>query len=535
MRKILASILLIGIALLAGSGCGRQDSSEGQDSALAAEEQAEENTIRIFDKNIDGESFDDAVAEKIMEATGVKVVIEDATDNPEEKLELMLRNQEYPDIILMEQGDMVNRFIEAGALVHLDSLIEQYGEHIQEMYGDILDRSAYSNGHIYWLANWYGTDYDASAGVLMRKDILTELAGEERANSREPFTLSEYTELLRSFKERYPTIEDQDSIALELDSDSENYKTTMNAIYGLKTYEEDSEGNLHYLATSDRYEEAMLYVNELYREGLLDKEWVINKQGRWEDKLASGIVFSTWGSYWDTDKVNEELAESLGEDAQFYCYKVVADDLQEDQTTYNARNSLGWDAIAISSQCRNQEAAIRLLDYLASEEGQYLMLWGLEGEEWHMENGQHVPEDDFLTRWQINSQETEQETGVRRWTWMIKNGNGSDGTPYDLTTKYVPSPTVKFANETFGPSDYWDTAIYSGLEPTMQSSLGLTWEEIQDVYEQDYAGILTASTEEEAVRLYQNMIQEMEFLNLDQCETYITNQYKIRLKRWGSQ
>ena len=40
------------------------------------------------------------------------------------------------------------------------------------MYGDVLTKSRYSDGKNYYLNNWYGVDPDASAGVLMRRDLL---------------------------------------------------------------------------------------------------------------------------------------------------------------------------------------------------------------------------------------------------------------------------------------------------------------------------------------------------------------------------
>lgn len=507
-----------------------RNTPEQKTDPAETKEQADEDTVvlRIFDKNVTNEAFDDDVAKRIMKETGVRIEIEDATDDSIDKTKAMLRDKSYPDIVVLEQGELVNQYIESEVLIPLDDLVESYGPDIKEMYGEILDKSRYTDGKLYWFANWYGKDTDASAGVLMRKDFLEDLVGWERANSNEPFTLSEYTALLRMFKEKYPTMNGQESIALELDYDTRRYETTLEGMFGLKTYDIDEEGNLHYLPNTEQYKEAILYLNQLYREELLDKEWVINKTKRWQEKLEGGYVFSTWASYFDTDNINVALKRNCGNTAGFYCYKVVADNLTEKQTTYNGRNSLGWDVIGITDKCKNPEVAMKVLNFLASEEGQYLMLWGNEGRAWRMEDGKHVPIDRFLYEWSCASFAAEQRTGIRRWTWMIKNGNGSDGTPYDLTTKYATSEETKFANANFQDSDYWDTADFIGLEPSVSASLGFQWQNIQDIYEQNFPRVICAPTEEYASIFYDKMIDDMILADLEACEAYITEKYYER-------
>ena len=526
--KLRRLALGMGMLIILG-GC-----SSGSKGTSPVEEK-ETVTLTVFDKNSGSKIFDDPVAKKIMEETGVTIELENPTGNPEEKQNLMLSEQNYPDIILIEQGEVLTRYIEAGALLPLDDLLEEKCPNVIKMYGDILQKSKYTDGHNYWLSNWYGEDTEPAAGVLMRKDYLADIVGEERAGSTEPFTQSEYMGILRSFKERHPEINGAESIALSIASDS-NFTgsfASLKAMFGMKTYYEPGDGTLQYWARDPQYLESMLFLNELYNEGILDKEWVVNREETLRQKMCSGRVFSSFGAYWDVDGVNRELAAREGQEAQFYCYKVVADDLEEDQTTYSGRSSLGWDAIGITDHCRNIDAALRLIDYLASEEGQYLMLWGIEGEDWTMEDGKHVPDPEVLDELIRDFDVTSDKTGIRKWTWFVKNGNGSDGTPYDLVTKYEMSDTAQFANSAFDESDCWDIAEYSGLEPAGNTILGLQWQNVADIMRQDYARIINAQSREEAVRVYENMIEAMDNSGLKDCEEYITEQYQERLELWG--
>lgn len=77
-------------------------------------------------------------------------------------------------------------------------------------------------------------------------------------------------------------------------------------MYGLKTYYQDGD-NLEHVAKAPNFKEMMSFANELYTEGLLDKEWVVNKKNQWTQKLSAGNVFSTFASYWDTDAAIQHL------------------------------------------------------------------------------------------------------------------------------------------------------------------------------------------------------------------------------------
>jgi putative aldouronate transport system substrate-binding protein len=487
-------------------------------------------TITIFDKNSSGKTFDDDVALKIMEETGINIELVDPTEDSSEKLNLMLATKTYPDIVLMGQGEIVNRYIEAGAFIELDDLIKEYAPNVTQMYGDVLDKTKYSDGKNYWLAVWYGLDSDASAGVLMRRDYLAEIVGYERACSPEAFTQSEYMEILRKFKKLHPEINGKESIALSLDGDAENYFGTLKGMFGIKSYYQLEDGTIEYNLRDPQYLKSLLFLNDLYMEGLLDKQWVIDKTERWEEKLIEGRVFSTFNSYWDLDTANSVLKSRYGEDAQFYSYKVVADGLSEDETTYNGRSSLGWDAIGITDNCKNVETAMKLVDYLASEEGQYLLMWGVEGEHWTMQNGVHVPNEDVLDALINNFDDTSNKTGIRKWTWFTKNGYGSDGTPYDLATKYRISDTAEFANQSFGELDSWDTSDFIGLEPAGNSELGLEWQKILDIFDENCSKVINANSNEEATEIFNNMIEQMDAVGFKECEEYMNGVYMGKVK-----
>ena len=208
-------------------------------------------------------TLDDPVAKAIEDKTGGKIQADIPTGDPLEKLNLMLTGQNYPDIVLMDRGnDIVNRYIEAGALLPLNDLIDEYGPDVKEMYGDALNKSRYTDGKNYYLNNWYGEDPDPVAGVLMRYDYLCEIVGKDRADSDEPFTQEEYIDICKKFKELHPTIDGKESSAITFDAESKNYDGTLKGMYGLKTYYQDGD-NLEHVAKAPNFKDKMSIANEL--------------------------------------------------------------------------------------------------------------------------------------------------------------------------------------------------------------------------------------------------------------------------------
>ena len=101
--------------------------------------------ISFFDKNSGVRTFDDPVAKELEARTGVKIDLVSPTGNPAEKLSLMLAGQNYPDIVLMDRGsDIVNQYIEAGALVNLSDYLDQM-PNVVAMYGETLNKTRYSD------------------------------------------------------------------------------------------------------------------------------------------------------------------------------------------------------------------------------------------------------------------------------------------------------------------------------------------------------------------------------------------------------
>ncbi|MCI6757046.1 MAG: extracellular solute-binding protein [Lachnospiraceae bacterium] len=519
----------------AGAESGVSSPAETGSSAEASAENGAV-TLSFFDKNSGTRTFDDPVAKELEKRTGVKINLVSPTGDPAEKLSLMLAAQDYPDIVLMDRGsDIVNQYIEAGALVNLSDYMDMM-PNVKAMYGDTLDKSVYTDGNNYYLNNWYGYDPDPCNGFIARYDTMVELVGKDRADSDEPFTFSEWLKLLKQYKEKHPEVEGQRSIAVEM---MQPVSFAINGMFaganGMKTLYIDNQGNAHFQFEDPKFLDTMHQMNELYTEGLLDPEWTSNSTDLRNQKLSNPNVFGYCGTYWDTWAGSQALAAAgYGKDAEYLAYKVVADDIDPSKNTLDGRNSLGWDAIAITNNCQNIEAACKFLDYVASQEGQDLLLWGIEGDSWEYVNGVRTPKGDIVERYQQDSTNTVIDTGICKWTWCVKNANhDDDGTASRIFWNEKNRSTQQaYKNLTDG---YYDTAYFSNLEPSGSTVEALEYQKIVDIFNADYPNMVNAASQEECDSQYQKMISDMKDAGLDDVTAYVNDSYHARMKLWGEE
>ena len=523
MKKALCILLSLLMIMGLVTGCQKQEESEKGDEQI---------TLTWFDKNT-GDPFTDPVAETVKEKTGINIEIQQPTGDPNEKLILMMTGDTLPDVVLMDRrSDVVNQYIEGGALIPLDDLIEKYGPHIKEMYGDVINLSRYSDGHTYFLNNWYGVDPTPDRAINLRMDILEELGYGERAKAGDYFTQDEFVEMLRAFKEKYPEVNGQETIPFVLNSEyMESVLTTFYGMYGMKNYYETDNHELYFIARDPHYLPMMKFINSLYREGLLDREWAVVNTEACEEKLASGRVFATNGG--TLSNINNVLVEdSNGNTSKsFYCFKVVADGVDPNKTTFSPRSSLGWDAIGITTANKHPEETMKLFDFLASEEGQYLLLWGVEGKDWNMENGVHVPVPETIPGFQEDWGGYSKKTGIRKWTWFIKNGYGKDGTPYDLVTKYDLDDVSAHALISMAGSVY-DTAPYDNVGPTSGTPEALAEQKCKDIIDKYFSEMVYAGSEAEVETIYNNLIAELDANDAAAVEKIYTENYQAHLALW---
>lgn len=547
-RRLTALFLAAGMVLSlaacggdAGGAAGGVSGSTENGGTAGADDEDVITLTAFFHKEL---PWDTAVAEEITRRTGVRLEFVPVAGDAAEKLNLMMISDEVPDIVTMDRGAAANeQYIKNGKVIPLDDLIASHGPDVAAQLGDTMDKVRnVDDGKLYGIPSWFQDEVAPSPvfGFNIRMKYVKELGYYDSYVEKGYFTQEEFLNLLREWKEKYPTIDGKESIAMAFNSENDgDYTWPFRGMYGIKaTYEKD--GVLYNELRNPKTKEMYLFMNRLYREGLIDKDWPVTKETLYNEKIANGYVLSSPAAYWNikNDQLRTDADGNVDVDNQMFPFLVTAEGIAPEDTTYGPTSVLGWSNTYISSTNKNPEKTMEFFNFLMSEEGQYLTQWGVEGVHWEMKEGKRVvlqevaDQIDAGTQWDYFEKE-----GIRMYEILFKSGEGADGQVYDLNTAYADAndkvdEITLFAREYLGITAY-DTTEYDNLGPDAGTPEALIDTKIADLKKEALPKVILAGSEEEASAIFDKLIEDADAAGLPQVEAIANEKHKIRMEVWG--
>ncbi len=424
-------------ALCAGmmAGCSPKEESQiGEDGVLELE---------FY--NADGEEdlWDNAVAEAITEATGVRLKIDYPVAAQDMKVALMIAEQNFPDIIYAK-GDAAS-LIDAGALLDLTDLIEEYGPNIKKLYGDQFDKLKYSkeDPSIYQLSSYAigSENYKSSGTAQIQWDVLKE------NNYEVPRTLDELEKMLKDYIAAHPTTDKGlSTIGFTLSASDWHWMITLGNPAGTIANGEPDNGqwlvdenyNAVYKFRSDEEREYFRWMNRMYNEGILDPEFATQTHEDYIAKISSGRVLALFDTDWDYEDA-ERVLKSDGKLGKTYAPLPMTMNEDVKCPLLMDQGLVVGQGVAITTACKYPVEAIKFIDYLCSDEGQVLTNWGIKDVNYFVdENGKRYRTPEEIEESSAN-QNYKKETGVGRYNFPFPAyGTGmldATGNPYTTASK----------------------------------------------------------------------------------------------------
>ena len=404
-------------------------------------------TFTFFNADFAGDmKWDDPVAKRITEITGVNLAMDGPVGGADlQAIALMIASGKYPDFIYAK--GWLGMLIEAGAVIPLDDLIKTKGNNIRELYGDDLVklRNSLQDPKTYHVGTYgvHEPPWITEGSVQVQHAVLKELGYPTMK------TLDDVERALRAYMAKYPTINGQPAIGISLSTQSWHWLislgNTANYTIGYPddgqwlVNQETLEATYKFLDPEMRY--WFQWLNRMYNDGILDPETFTQSEDMWRAKLASGRVLANAFPLWGWEQARASLLAD-GMDERTYAYlPIVADGRFQSAMLTDRGYSGGW-GIAISSTCKDPERAFEFLDWMASEEAQILVNWGMEGVNFDVINGKRViPQSE---QQMINTDpDYQKRTGVERWRFPFPaRGRGFVDSTGNFITKDSPE-TIK--------------------------------------------------------------------------------------------
>lgn len=548
--------LLVTVSMLAGilAGCGG-DSTGGSatDAAAAGADGAEAGgVVELTFYNADGQEdpWTDPVAQVLTEKTGVKLKTEYPVSSDDQKVALMIAEQNYPDMIYAK-GD-AGSLIDAGALIDLTDLIEQYGPNIKKMYGEEFDKLKYSeeDPSIYQLSSYSvgGTSYKSSGTAQIQWAVLKE------NNYEVPDTLEKFEKMIKDYMAAHPATDDgMETIGLTLSASDWHWMITLGNPAGFIAegapdngqWIIDDQYNAIYKFRSEKVREYFKWLNRLYNEGVLDAEFATQTHEDYIAKIASGRVVALLDTDWDYGD-GEKILKADGKLDKTYAGLPLAFDENTKAPSLMYQGLTTGQGVGITTACEDPVAAIKFLDYICSDEGQVLVNWGIEGTNYQIDEEGHR----YRTQEEIdesnNNKDYSKTTGVGFHAYPfpiygagVLDSTGSTFTPvskdaviaeYDEEQKAACQAWgVDLLVDIFPQASEFETPRYSAIwaytKPVEFDEIGNKLDEIA------WSGLISCviGSEADFDAQYDKMLSDLEGSGMSEAEAMLTEIVKEKV------
>ena len=235
----------------------------------------------------------------------------DADKGYEKQLRLAITAGEIPDMfIVTNQNDLV-QLAESGLIMPVDDVVDKYfttwDKQIQSSDGGKLYEMAMYDGQCYGIPCNI-SDTDTFSYIWLRKDWMDKL------NLEAPKTMDDLRNIMLAFKEA-KLGGSENTYGMVIDKDL--YYSTRGLFAGYGAYPEfwveDESGNLVWGGTQENVKKALTYLNGLYNDGLLDKEFITQSNTDAKALMFNSQAGILYAGHWlahDLQKLHDNDPES---------------------------------------------------------------------------------------------------------------------------------------------------------------------------------------------------------------------------------
>lgn len=369
LKKIISCVLIINLLILCGCGDSGATPSTRENAETKEEYEVALYTARTTpygkypeqltytlgklsganNSNLpDGETYENNAYTRLLnERLNVQNqdVFEAMDEQYTDNVTMVIAQNDLPDVMIVEDLDELQYLVDNDMIADLtDSYNNCMSDTIKNIYGsygrDILDVVTF-DGKI--MAIPETNISDGPNLIWLRKDWMDALG------LSAPRTLSDVEEIIRQFKEKDPGHNGAgNTVGLVCDTSlcggcgysSEYTLDIIFAAYGAfpKQWIYDGDGNVVYGSVQPEAKEALAHIHELYKEGILDQDFLMRTSSNLIELIVDGQCGSFFGPWWAPNNPLMQAVEQ-NKDAEWQPYLIATE--ESGLTSYHTQNPSG--------------------------------------------------------------------------------------------------------------------------------------------------------------------------------------------------
>ncbi len=469
-----------------------------------------------------------------------------------QKRGIMIAGGDYPDIIEINE----TAFIEAGALIPLEELIETHAPSIKTFFGSDWDKLKWEDGHVYYLPNYgiiKGRNQDPEwwgSSMWIQKEVLKD------AGYPKVVTMDQYFDLIANYAKKNPMINGQPVIPFTILTYDWRAFCLWNPPNFLAGNSNDGNGvvdpqTFQYKTffTMDISKRWFKKLNELNTQGLIDRAGFTDNYDQYIAKLSAGRVLGIHDQLWQFQDGNNALRDAGQYNRTMAPVPVVFDANIRPHYRDKPIPNLGR-GFGISIKAKDPVRIIKMLEKFLSEEVQRNIEWGLEGKHWQY-NAEGIPyrTPEQRANWQNATWAEQNRPLLVRDCFPKWEGSFNDGYPTDLSN-FFPEREAMVRDEdkelwaAYGvtsnselldkdppPNDPW-YPTWNMPNPPDGSPAQIALQRCEQTMKRMLPQIILASPAD-FENLWASYVAEMDSNELSVYEAYMQEQLDRRIKEWG--
>lgn len=397
-----ASLALATVMLLTGilAACSSDNNNTTNDGSSSAETSASSGEkvklkVEIFDRGNTpaGYTITDSFLTRLVQdkfGTPNNIEMEFVPVPRSEEINklnvLMASGGDVPDIVFTYDSGTFYRYAEQGGLTELTDLINQYGPNLKTFLGE--DTLAYGqlNGEQFAIPG--KRSIVGRYASFIRQDWLDKLG------MKAPTTTDEFYATLKAFKEKDPGNTGGKVIPLGMTIAPAETDPLIWSFIKPLTEEQQYIGSNDYPALLPGFKDAMQFMNKLYNEGLISKDFGLdNDKKQLTEDIHSGKV-GAFSEDYDNPYYNDSYYDNLSKNVPGAALGVIDPFTNSEGKHAKSVYAPNGFYIMIPKTSEHAVEAIKYLDWMASGTSLLDIQNGVEGENYTMVDGIPIIKED---------------------------------------------------------------------------------------------------------------------------------------------
>lgn len=420
MRKNLIRIIAVAICstvMFSSIGCSKK--AVNNDEVITLEQAPTSNPVSdepvTFTMLYSGEFNENYKSlEKMAELTNVTLDIQAVPDSDyDTKRNLLMNTDQMPDILTKTSANV--ELALNGKLLAISDYFDQMPNFMKFIKDNglenLIENAKLADGKVYQLPMNTKEVRISSKQIFARVDVF------EKNGLEVPKNYDELYENCKKLKEIYPDI-----YPIQVIYGMGNLLDMMAPSFGTSGGWGAGRNDFHYVEendewvyapTSDEYKEMLMYLNKLYSEGLIDKEFTSMDGNLYSQKVSKGEAFVLMAEWLGCEMAANTAGKTIDPDFNLQPIYPLEGPSGE-ALVGRLSNSTQVAVIPASIKEKSYFSEfIRWIDWMYSDEGADLFSWGIEGETYEVVDGKKQYLSSVITPNNVNGTiDTQKEYGA---------------------------------------------------------------------------------------------------------------------------